>query len=263
MEAVPLICNQAGISVHDKIASFYHYRSPYLADFFLEISVRLKLGHYSKLLDLCCGRGELSEGLSKYVGTVSAVDGSKKMLSHSINKDNISYHLCDVNQCNLPFVDTFDCIAIGTAIHWVRDYALLQICNLHLNPGGYLLITHRGLDFSGEKYFETFESINQRFGKKRKRKLDLTGRSKLLSLGFDEVDSMRMTTPVSLDLNFLYMNQLSLAYGNFYKKTFHEPLGYKNALMESMRPFANEGGLHAKLFNFAVIYKKQREFRVD
>jgi SAM-dependent methyltransferase len=135
--------NLNSIATHSKIADYYKYRPPYLAEFFHIGAIKMKLRKSDKLLDLCCGRGELANGFSNYVDKIKAVDGSSQMLKNSIARNNISYHLADVNHDEMNFIEEIDHIVIGSAIHWVSQKTWkISPPNILIHQVIYLYHTH-------------------------------------------------------------------------------------------------------------------------
>lgn len=242
------------IASHSKIANFYKYRPPYTVDFFSKLSAKLKSSKNTNFLDLCCGRGELASGISIYAKKIYAVDGSKEMLSNSIQKNNVIYSLANVNTDELIFTEKFDHFLIGSAIHWIKQEALKRIIDSYLKRNGTVVITYPSFLFDPEEFSKPLASLNARFGKNWSDSVDLWGRNKLNQCGFKEINQVRILKNVEFDINFLFMNQLSYAYREFYEKVMTEPEAYKNEFINTISPFAKNGRLQAKLVNWAIIY---------
>lgn len=247
--------NKAGIYAHSILAKFYKFRPPYLDVFFNELSLKLGIKSEERILDLCCGKGELAKGFSKLAGEIYAVDGSPEMLSDSFKDEKIIYHLCNVNSGTLPFDEKFNYILIGTAIHWIRDYALTPIVNHNLLTNGRICIIHRSLDFDEQDFNESLRWLNSKYGKKIDYKPDFSGADKMKKCGLIEVDRLSIEKTVSFDLKYLYLNQLSLAYGTFQNNVIMKPDAYKNEFIETISPYVNDGRLSGRLTNNAIIYQ--------
>lgn len=246
--------NQIGIDAHAKLADFYRYRPPYLVEFFDELSKRLGLDADGCVLDLCCGQGELATGISSHTGKVHAVDGSPEMLARSARRSNVTYHQSNINLGLLPLKEKFDHFLIGTAIHWIRDYALASIIKSHLKEHGKISVTHRLLDFEDRNLRESLDGLNHEFGKRKAPNRDFSGILQMEACGFIETDRLKVAKNSRLDLNYLYMNQLSNAYGEFQDNVISKPDEYKSEFMRRMSPHASNGLISAKLVNWAVIY---------
>ena len=100
------------IRAHGPQAPFYKFRTPYLPDFFEELSRQLLLDKSTQLIDMCCGNGEISIGLINYVDRIFAVDGSQKMLSYAKKHPHIKYSQADINIDSFKSPDVVDHILI-------------------------------------------------------------------------------------------------------------------------------------------------------
>jgi ubiquinone/menaquinone biosynthesis C-methylase UbiE len=65
----------------DEAADFYRFRTPYNKNIFPQIAKALDCTSSTIILDLACGDGPLSHGISLYVGRVVALDSSAAMLA--------------------------------------------------------------------------------------------------------------------------------------------------------------------------------------
>ena len=222
--------------------------------FFIEAAGKLKLSGHSTVLDLCCGRGELASRFSDYCKEVIAVDGSPGMLSRKIVKDNVSYHLLDVNQGDPGAIGVVDHIVIGSAIHWVSGAALETLMQKHLRQGGRIFVTHTLFRFDGQPYGSTLVDLNSRFGRDPGERVDLWGKAKLSHCGYREADLIRQVRNVSLDLRYLLRNQLSYAYGEFFDLIMADVGRYEKEFTDALSPFVVDGRLPARLVNWGVIY---------
>ena len=241
------------ISSHSRIADFYKYRPPYIKDFFHEASIKLDLTKKDNLLDLCCGRGELSAGFSQYINNIQAVDGSNEMLKNAIDLDNVNYHLADVNLDQMLFIKDIDRVVIGSAIHWITGEKLLKIAKNNLDKHGKFFVSHTLFKFDDQPYFNGLITLNKKYGRSYGN-VDLWGQDKFKTCGFIPVDKIRLARKVSFDIEFLYGNQLSYAYQDFYKNIFKNVAVYKNELINTVSPFSLNGRISATLVNWAVIY---------
>jgi SAM-dependent methyltransferase len=248
-----LSSEENAIAAHSKIANFYKFRPPYHGDFFQQLVHKLRIDSTAEILDLCCGRGELASGISDFVNNVYGVDGSAEMLSNSINKSNVVYHQADVNKDPLPFEDKFDHFLIGSAIHWIKYVPLNNIIQKHLRKNGKVIVTHTLFRFDAEKFHGPLRKLNQKFGRGY-RSVDFWGREKFEKCGFHPSDRLQLVKDVAFDIKFLYANQLSYAYRDFYKKVVLQPDAYRNEFYATITPHAVNGKLRAKLVNWAEIY---------
>ena len=94
-----------------------------------------------RVLDACCGTGDLSVAARKAGGAVTGLDFSERMLERARRKSNeISWVLGDVLE--LPFADeSFDAATVGFGIRNVDDLGRgLRELRRVLRPGGRLAI---------------------------------------------------------------------------------------------------------------------------
>lgn len=131
----------------DEISSQYDFLNNIIS-FFTHYSIKkksldlLKLKPNSKILDLCCGSGDLGEILlKKYPNSkITGVDFSQKMLDIAKKRNKkIEYFKMDAQ--NLDFQDnSFDCVVMGFGLRNIEDKELcLKEIYRILKPGGVFL----------------------------------------------------------------------------------------------------------------------------
>src|SRR6266498_4307839 len=70
-------------------------------------------------LDCGTGNGQAASVLAGHFKEVHAVDISEKQIENGIQRPNLHYHVCNVEE--IPFADnSFDLITSATAIHWFQ-----------------------------------------------------------------------------------------------------------------------------------------------
>jgi SAM-dependent methyltransferase len=241
------------ITSHSRIAEVYKYRPPYQKEFFQQASSRLGLTKETELLDLCCGRGELSAGFCSYVNRINAVDGSNEMLKNAVELENVTYHQADVNLDEMAFIGEVDHITIGSAVHWIDGEKLAAIIRKNLAADGKIFVSHTLFNFDGQSYALALQDLNAKYGQLRPH-VDLRGNDKFKACGFVPVDTLRLVRNVSFGIEYLYRNQLSYAYREFYKKISESGGRYRADFMDTVSPFGSNGKVSATLVNWAVIY---------
>ncbi|MDA1194285.1 MAG: bifunctional demethylmenaquinone methyltransferase/2-methoxy-6-polyprenyl-1,4-benzoquinol methylase UbiE [Planctomycetota bacterium] len=107
----------------------------------------LKFTGEERLLDLCCGTGDLAMAMKDAgAGTVVATDFSPEMVRHARQKagDRIDFQVADTT--DLPFADaSFDVATVGFGVRNLEDLdAGFREAQRVLKPGGRLMI----LEFS-------------------------------------------------------------------------------------------------------------------
>ena len=91
------------------------------------------------ILDLGCGTGTLTEGLTNLADTVVGVDSSKNMIKKAKSQySDITFMVCDA--LSLPFEKQFDVVFSNAVFHWISDHDTL-LSNVHkaLKPNGVLI----------------------------------------------------------------------------------------------------------------------------
>jgi SAM-dependent methyltransferase len=87
-----------------------------------------------RILDLCCGDGQLTMKLAASGATVVGVDASPEMVEGALSK-GIDARVCNAEA--LPFISEFDAVFSNAALHWVRNQdAVLAGVKRALRPGG-------------------------------------------------------------------------------------------------------------------------------
>ncbi len=241
------------ISSHSRLAGVYKFRPPYLKIFFHQAANKIGLSKTDNLLDLCCGRGEIAAGFSEYVNHIKAVDGSDKMLANAINLDNVKYYLANVNTDQMSFIEKVDHIVIGSAIHWINGERLFDIASRSLSPKSNIFVSHTLFKFDEQAYAYALRNLNHRYGRESLN-VDLWGREKLDSCGFIRTDGVRLVRNISFDLDFLYQNQLSYAYNEFYHNISEKADDYKHEFFQTLSPLSTNGRVSATLVNWGEIY---------
>lgn len=120
----------------------------------------------TKVLDLCCGTGDLGGYAKKYRpdADIIGVDFSDKMIEIAKNRNNgVKYFKCNVTQ--LPFDDaTFDIAVMGFGLRNVqnREKAIEEVYRI-LKPGGIFLHIDFGEKNLPSKIFDIFVPVIVKF----------------------------------------------------------------------------------------------------
>ncbi|ROZ79411.1 class I SAM-dependent methyltransferase [Ramlibacter sp. WS9] len=245
------------IEAHSQIADFYKWRPAYAPSFFATAAQKLGLTADSCLLDLCCGRGELASGFSRFCGGVYAVDGSQRMLDNSIAMPGITYLLHDVNNEDISLAKPVDHIVIGSAIHWVEPQSLERLVKRNLKPQGKVLVTHTLMTIQNQPWYRGLANLNATYGKvgASRSVKELGGADRLAACGFSNVDGLRLGGPATFDVEYLYRSQLSYLYGGFYDRVSADLEGYRKRLADTVSAHCNaDGKLSGTLVNWGIVY---------
>ena len=231
----------------------YRYRLPYHRKFFEDLSTKLTLTLESKILDICCGNGQLSVGLADNIRKSVAIDNSGKMLSVATQHPSIVYLNHDINSPPLPpslTNEKFDHFLIGRAIHWIRTDSLEDAIAKNLNAGGSIVTCGAGWS-SNTVWLGDFQRVRSSYSDGRKR--DYRGLSKLAQIGFGVIDTLDIRYQVNCDLNFLFNHAMS--YSSSAKKIKTDFDIFKKILADRMRPFLRDGMLSGEASSWALIYR--------
>ena len=205
------------IDAHSKIASLYAFRPPYLKRYFQEVSKKLCLNEQDILLDLCCGRGEISIGFVDQVEKIIGVDGSSEMLKFAVQHPKIKYYDANINTDPMTFIPQVNCITMGSSVHWIQGKTISELVLNRLHKNGHILISHTLLKTDDQPYAKALQDVNRQFGK-LPQSVDLWGKEKMKASQMVAKDGVRVVKKVSFDFEYLYRHQLSYAYGDFFRR---------------------------------------------
>jgi SAM-dependent methyltransferase len=248
--------NPESIISHSAQAKYYKYREPYLQDLFVQLSNKLQLNSESRLLDICCGSGELAKGFSDYVGKIYAIDGSAEMLAFAPPLKNTIYSQHDVNLTAFKAPEPVDHFVIGRAIHWIAADSLINMIKVNLKMGGRIVIcsTQWAADW-GSIYL----SVLQEYKDQSARRFDFTGTETLRSAGFEGVDRFLVRRKGKFDLQFLVGHALSTSYGDSLKKLSLDIDRFKTTLFNNLSPHFKDGKLEGEFASWAIIYARTED----
>ncbi|WP_344845981.1 class I SAM-dependent methyltransferase [Kribbella ginsengisoli] len=128
-------------------AEYYvRYRSEYPAPIFTELAGRLGLDGRQSALDLGCGPGMATFGLTEHVASVTAVDPDREMLAagHALavekGVDGIDWREGSSEDLAGLGVGPFDLALMAASFHWMDRPATLAALDKLINPGGAVVI---------------------------------------------------------------------------------------------------------------------------
>ncbi|KYQ96855.1 putative SAM dependent methyltransferase [Tieghemostelium lacteum] len=90
-------------------------------------------------VDVACGSGQASIGMSKLFKKVIGLEPSEGQLKNAIECPNVEYRQSTAESINLPN-ESVDCITVATAIHWFDIPKFFSEADRLLRPGGSLCI---------------------------------------------------------------------------------------------------------------------------
>jgi SAM-dependent methyltransferase len=130
---------------YESSAPFYsRYREPYAAEFFAEVSGRLRFQGAERLLDIACGPAPLAIGFAPYVGSCAGVDPEPAMLAAArqlAGEAGVQLVLIESRLEDLPAsIGVFQVATIGRALHWLDRAEAPPVIARLVASGGYLLV---------------------------------------------------------------------------------------------------------------------------
>jgi SAM-dependent methyltransferase len=234
-------------------AEHYAYRLPYRPDFFRQLGQELGLSGNERVLDLCCGSGQVAFGLAPAAGSVSGVDFSAAMLASAPTGPNLTYHLASAEEWAAKDVlEPYDVVTIGHAVHWIAPETLGQILSHQLRPGGKVVILGNQWDGATPwlPLLRRLESKYQDFEVS-----DVDGRLKLGASGFTPRSVCRHRFGINCDLEYLRRHVMS--YARFARKISECPESFKVDLSQSLGPRLDSRGLLGGIaLNWALIFTR-------
>ncbi len=247
-----------GIAAHALQAKYYKYRAPYLKAFFSSAANELHLTRDSRLVDVCCGNGDLATGFSGLVGRIYAFDGSEEMLSIAPRLQNVVYSQHDVNATTFKAPESIDYLFIGRAIHWIETRSLIELIQANLGPSGGVAICMANWDPSAT-WYRPFHQLLAKYRASQGPQLDQTGLTKLGEAGFEVVERVAVRTKATFDLGYLVLHALSRSYGEAFVRISADLDQFKRALASDVAPTARKDGkFEGDINNWALVYRRTR-----
>lgn len=122
-----------------------------------------KNAHKVTCLDVACGSGQLTIALAEIFSKIDAIDRSSAQLKQATPHARIKYHQVP-NATNLQSFakdETYDCVTIAQAFHWMECTPTLMEFHRVLKPGGVLAIFGYGAcsiinPIQAQKEFENY-----------------------------------------------------------------------------------------------------------
>jgi SAM-dependent methyltransferase len=206
----------------------------------------------SKILDLACGNGQISAGLSPFIGNAFGVDFSTEMLAKAIKNEKISYIHHDINSKSIILPEVLDHFFIGRAIHWIDIAALRKIIGSYLRPGGSIVILGAGWS-SETRWLRPFLEVQSRYSSKRK--IDFIGKEKLKEVGFELIERLEIKARTTCSIDYLVKN--SLSYNRTYSNIIVKIEEFQQAIAALAAPHQRtDGFLDATVVSWALVYRK-------
>lgn len=246
------------IAAHSEQARYYKFRTPYLASIFYGLKTALALTERSVLLDLCCGCGEVADGIKGHVGHVHAVDGSAEMLAHAPENQKISYYEADVNKEPIQLPEVADHLLIGRALHWIEEEPLRRIISDNLKEDAHAVIL--SAQWSGQdEWVQQYRALVLRYwGNTASDRQDFSGIEKMKKLGFDFHKRIESKAMFSMNINYLLGYTLANSYGDNHKNIIKNIKKFKDDLENILNIFLADGIVSTEISSWAAVYRMVR-----
>ena len=221
-------------------ADYYKGRTPYAEEFFEKLARALNLNTGSTVLDLACGRGELSLGLSQYAGTIFGTDKSNAMLGNAASEppSNVSFDQHDLNEAPFSTGTKFDVVTIGRAIPYIEISMLKDTLSLSLKSGGSVIICGAGMG-PETAWLQSYQQIRSQFTQKKTR-LDFHGMRAMKAINFSYVQTISHAVSVNYSFNDVVNHALSFpTQTETLLKNIEQ---FKAALAQALAPFKSPDG---------------------
>jgi SAM-dependent methyltransferase len=129
----------------ESTVAFYDlYREPYPAEFFAEVSGRLRFAGTERLLDIACGPAPLALGFTPYVGSCVGVDPEPGMLAAArqlASEAGVRLELIESRLEDLPSsAGVFQIATVGRALHWLDRDGAIAVLGRIIPSNGFVLV---------------------------------------------------------------------------------------------------------------------------
>jgi ubiquinone/menaquinone biosynthesis C-methylase UbiE len=224
----------------EKIAPSYNARADYAPKFFKKLARVLELRPDSRILDICCGQGELAKGFSPYVGEVIAVDRSEAMLNaaHENAPANVIFHKAEIGGDDLLEFGPVDAISVGRALRYLPRVPTVRFFERAL-PKGAALVVCTAIIRDETPWLNAYNDVRQQYGY-RSGTGGFSETEYFANTSFEHIKSVLAKAQVDYNLDSLVENALSF-------RSSHERIAsdipqFRNDLEMALRPYSNDDG---------------------
>ena len=226
-------------------AMYYKARISYSDEFFEKLAHALKITRKTKVLDLACGSGEISFGLSRYAGQVAGIDKSHEMLKNAIAKNatgqkipNVTFYQQDLNQAPVLTETKVDLVTIGRAIGYMDAAILKGTLTRSLKRGCPVIICGAGLG-QQTPWVASYQQLRRTVRRKRTH-VDFQGIKKMNSIGFSQLGTVGHT--INAKYRFDDIMNYALSYSSQTESILQNIESFTAALGSALAPFREADG---------------------
>lgn len=221
---------------HDDAFKYYRGRPPYSPTMAARLAKALKFDERTRILEVACGNGALTEVIAPHVGHITGLDISAKMLSVAFQDPKVRYVEWDFNR-QPPYRDgRFHHMLIGRALQWLSAEKILETFNASLAPGASVVVCTSRFDLTG--WYLSFRHLLRDYGR-----LGISpgenARDRLSLVGFRHQGTITEGVQVRLTPDYVLMHALSF---QPVTKTIEANLdSFKSRLAALIRPAMSNG----------------------
>lgn len=228
----------------EQVSEYYDGRPEYSVAFFKSLASALNLSPESSVLDLACGAGELSFGLSPYAGSVMGVDSSAAMLRLAEKKTapNVTFRQWDLNQASFEAGKRFDHVTIGRAIHYLDPTMLGGTLSKSLAEGGFVLICNAGFSKQHTPWLQEVNRLMNHFKiRSDQHTRNFSGVETMTSLSFASIRNLSGIR--GTEYNFDRIIKYCLSYRSAASSILPRLEEFRCAAKEALAPFQQHDGM--------------------
>jgi SAM-dependent methyltransferase len=151
----------------EAVVRAYHHRMPYPPEMF-ELLAELAGVTRPRVLDLGCGSGDLTLGVSEFAAAVDGIDFSEAMIAQARirgrERDNVRWICGSVETAHIS--GPYDLVTAGQSLHWMDWPVVFARLRLLLKPGAWLAIVER--DYVNKEWWDdAFQALIARYSTNR------------------------------------------------------------------------------------------------
>jgi|GEM_PF-7005377 len=253
-----VIANPQSIDIHSVQSPYYKYRTPYIPKLFEAVCNDLAISKNTTLIDIGCGRGEVTNILANYAGKVYGVDGSQEMISLAMKKENIEYQVIDINLKNPSILNKADHLFFGRSIHWFPADSLKRLSSRSLIDEGKIVVCSSQwapIGDWGSAYFGVRDSYIKK-KKKNAQSHDFSGKSNLGEAGFLPLKQFAVEKHIKVDADFMVGHTFSTTYRDNLANLKKHAVEFAQQMRNSLRVFEEDNQIVMKIKSWAIVYQK-------
>ena len=221
-------------------ARYYKARVSYSDKFFEKLARALKITQKTKILDLACGGGEISFGLSRYAGQVVGIDKSHAMLKSAKSQKipNVIFYQQDLNQAPVITDTKVDFVTIGRAIGYMEAAILKGTFTSSLKHGCPVIVCGAGIG-QQTPWIDAYRQVRQTVRQKVTH-ADFQGVKKMKSIGFSQLGTIGHTTKAKYRLSDIV--NYALSYSSQIQAILENIESFTANLESALAPFRESDG---------------------